>query len=108
MINRLNVNDTELESIRKKVDICICVDETLVLECTSDDPDVQLALMSKDATMYENGTAHIMVTLDNLDAANRTFMCAITSAPGPCGGFVFQSHVRVYGKFHQCHKLNII
>ena len=105
LINRVRVNDTELESIRKDIDICICVDETLVLECTSDDPDAQLVLRSEDATVYENGTVRIMVTLGNLDTANQTFVCAITSAPGPCGGFVFQSHVTVYGKLHQCHKL---
>ena len=101
-MNRLMVNDAELESIRKEIDICICVDETLVLECTSDDQDAQLALSSEDATMYENGTARIMVTLDNLGAANHTFICTVTSALGPCG--VFEVHT-VYGKFHQCHKL---
>ena len=71
-----------------------------MVECTSDDPDAQLALRSEDATMYENGTARIMVTLNNLDAANQTFMCAITSAPASCRGFLFQSRVRVYSKFH--------
>ena len=78
------------------------------MECTSDDPDAVLALMSADGTMYENATARFMVTAGNFDAANQTFMCAITNAMGSCGGFVFQSSVRVYGKFHQCHKSSIV
>ena len=82
------------------------MDETLEVECTSDNPDAQLALRSEDGTMYENATARFVVTMGSgFDAANQTFMCAITNAQGSCGGFIFRSSVIVYGKFHQYHKL---
>jgi hypothetical protein len=98
LINRLiGITDNERAAIREQFDTCIFVDETLNVTCTSDDPMAELALMGGDGTMYENGTASFMVTMGNFDTANTTFMCAITNAPGSCGGFVFQSSVIVYG-----------
>ena len=70
-----------------------------MVECISSDPDADLALMGGDGTTYENATARIEVSLDNPDATNMTFSCTI-NAPGPCGQFMFQTSVRVYGKYN--------
>lgn len=100
LTDRLRVTDQERAAIRSQFDTCIFVGETLEVECASSDPTAVLALMSEDGTMYVNGTASFEVTLDNINAANMTFLCSITNAPGPCGGFVFRSAVVAYGKLY--------
>lgn len=94
--DRLQVNDTERMALRNQIDTCIFVDETLIVQCTSNDPTAMLELSGGDGTIYGDGMARINVTESNIDAANTTFSCRITNAQGPCGQFVFQTSVRVY------------
>ena len=91
-------NETDRIRLREQFDTCIYIGETLVVECTSTDPNAVLELSGGDGTTYMNGTARIDVSTTTFDAANTTFSCVITNAQGPCGQFMFQSPVRVYGK----------
>ena len=80
-----------------------------MVECTSPDPNAELALMGGDGTMYGNMTngtngvrvmARIVASSDNIAAANTTFVCTVSNAQGQCGEFPFESSVIVYGKFN--------
>ena len=98
LLIRLLVNtEEERAAIRQEVNTCIYFGETLVVECTSTDPTAMLALSGGDGTMYPNGTARITVSETTFDQANTTFSCVITNVQGPCGQFMFQTSVRVYG-----------